>query len=63
MTYRAVTVCLIGLDRYFVIPNDGRDVAEFLLGGRRISDDILAQCPTMAQAERIAAALNQVEVA
>lgn len=57
--YRVATVFLIDMDRHFVIPDDGRKAEEFLIAGRRISDEIVAQCPTVQQAERIAAALNR----
>jgi hypothetical protein len=61
MKYRTATVVMIDLERFFVIPDDGRAIEQFLFGGRRISDDIIAQCPTADAAARIAAALNATE--
>jgi hypothetical protein len=63
MRYRTARAFMIDLERYFVIPDDGRDIAAFLIGGRRISDEIMAQCPTPEAAERIAAALNKEDAA
>jgi hypothetical protein len=42
MRYRTARAFMIDLERYFVIPDDGRDIAKFLIGGRRISDEIIA---------------------
>jgi hypothetical protein len=57
--YRTASAFIIDLERYFVIPDDGRRIEEFLIAGRRISDEIMAQCPTAKAAELIAAALNR----
>lgn len=61
MPYKAAKAMILEHERYFVIPVD-KEIR--LLVHRetcRISDEILCQCSTMEDAEKIASAMNEAE--